>query len=282
MEKRVLTFEEYKSEKINEGMLDSIVNFFKGIFDLFKNEKVKKSAKHQAKRFSDIEDDDDVSDDEIESMIDAKRVRKTASNMNSEIENAIKVEAKSSTDEKVLLANLSGWLGMIIAQCESIRMPIIQKIVKDPILSKKFTFVPSQWIGKTQMWYKQKECVLDKTLADSILKTVTVPNKERKNAILNLSKLFIKTANTTDKTELANGLSAMIIAVNKLVINIIEKTPDKKLKEVIAEDIKTVRAKAPKKTKKKETENVSSADDENSSSGKRSERRLKAKSTVLN
>ena len=63
------------SEDINEGFLDAIVRFFKGMFDLFNDKEVKKDAEESQKYFDEIENDEELTDEEIEEEVDPKRVR---------------------------------------------------------------------------------------------------------------------------------------------------------------------------------------------------------------
>ena len=317
MEKRVLNFSEYRSEKsqgtlteyrseksqgaLNEGIVDSIMNFFKGIFDLFSDKKVKEAAENQSKRFKEIEDDDDIEDDEVEDEIDAKRTRKTNDNMYSSIKERIKINVKDGVkSSKMLNDELASWFGMIIVQQESLRMPIIEKMLKDPELSKKFVWVPLKWSTpgskvSIKTWYSSKECIVDKTVANAILTAAKATQKDKKAAITKLANIYLnnlvqkgtpeeKAKNTTlfkknDPAYLSNLLNGCASMANNVLIimnQIVSKTPDDKLKEIIAKDIIDVRTRRKKESPKKDEKkkDTSHPDDEEAGSD-RTGRRLK-------
>ena len=165
-------------------------------------------------------------------------------------------------------------------------MPIIDKMLKDPETSKRFVYVPTKWRANIKDWYKQKECVLDKAIAQAILKTVQAPQKDKKTAIEKLASLYVaqsikpedkaKSNDSKFLNDILNGYSTMINGIVNTMTVIIDKTPDDKLQEVIAKDIVKVRATkksaSPKKSEKKK--DTSHPDDENAGA-ERSGRRIK-------
>jgi len=137
---KVLKFSEYGKEKENSqpeelneigGFLDAIVRFFKGMFDLFNDKKVKKEAEESNKYFMEIENDDEISDEELEEEIDVKRVRKVSETMNKNIKTRVETdEEKGIRTSKDLAASLTSWLGMLFVYEESLNMPIVVKMTK--------------------------------------------------------------------------------------------------------------------------------------------------------
>ena len=100
MEKSILSYEEYiaikrlneSSDDINEGFLDAILRFFKGIFDLFNNKKLKDDAEEMSTTFREIQENEDISDDEIPDHIDTEETRKTFTRCNVYIVEKIDVD----------------------------------------------------------------------------------------------------------------------------------------------------------------------------------------------
>jgi len=262
--------DEYSSEKrnekptntvqedlqINEGFLDAIVRFFKGIFDLFNDKEVKKEAQDSQKYFSELENDKNISDEDLEEEIDVKRVRRSSEKM------AVTVKKRIETDEekgirtgKNLKESLASWIGMILVQEESVRMPLISKMIQNPELAKRFTWVPEKYSTENMKdWFKDKDCVLDKSIETTIKGLVNAPSDKRKNAVMKFAENYItyvvkktgeeeKFKSQEEKTldMIHLGFAKMANNVINGMTSIIKNTQDDKLAEVIADEIITAR-----------------------------------------
>jgi hypothetical protein len=271
--KTVENQEELKEENLNEGFLDAIVRFFKGIFDLFNDKEVKKEAETSQKYFSEIENDDEISDDEVEEEIDAQRVRRSSDKLNITIKKRIETdEEKGIRTSKNLVESLSSWLGMILVQEEAVRMPLLSKMLENPELTKRFTWVPENYTeANMKDWFKDKDCVLDKSILTALKGLATAPSDKRKNAIIKFAENYVtyvakKTGKEEGlKTKDKETLDAIHVGFAKMAMNIlagmtaiIKNTKDDKLTEVIADEIITARK---RRGSKKPGENPNKVED---------------------
>lgn len=278
-------FEEAKtmiSEDINEGFLDAIVRFFKGMFDLFNDKEVKKDAEESQKYFSEIENNEDLTDEEVEEEIDAKRVRKISTNMNKHIVKRVETdEEKGIRTSKNLVESFTGWLSMLFVYEDSLHMPILEKMTKNPELAKRFTWVPKKWsLGgeiDTKDWYKQKECKPDPKILNTIAAISKMEGKEKESMTKKFAESFIKYVVESDEQngskfkeqdkeyldDLHAGLATMAASIASAMEGVLKNTPDDKLTEVIATEIITKRKrKGSKKPADKKAEEKPKAGEE--------------------
>lgn len=267
--------QEMLPENLNEGFLDAIVRFFKGMFDLFNDKDVKKDAEESEKYFSEIESDDEISDEELEEEIDPKRVRKISVSMNTHIVKRVETdEEKGIKTSKNLVEAFTGWLSMLFVYEDSLRMPILEKMTKNPELAKRFTWVPKKWSfagdTDTKDWYKQKECKPDPKILNTIAAISKMQGKEKESMTKKFAESFIKYVVESDEqngskykeqdaeylADLHAGLATMAASISSAMQGVLKNTPDDKLTEVIATEIITKRkSKGSKKPVKKADEN---------------------------
>jgi hypothetical protein len=280
--KRPANNESTNPEEVNEGFLDSLLRFFKGLFDLISDKKVKKESEAISNDLNKIIDDENVADDEIEEELDVKRVRRSADAISAASKQRIQVdEEKGIKTLKGLTDSLASWWGMIIVQQESTRIPMLQKMMKNPDTAKRFTWVPEKWSNPNatepvKNWYKTKECVADKNVLQQILKAVESPMDKQKEAIMNLSKFmienFMKTSgsaegmkknNAEDIMNAYRGFAAMCTSIIETMMTIVKNTADDKLAEVVADEMvqERTRRKKTAKPEDKKPENVAKPED---------------------
>ena len=265
---KVLKFSEYGKEKENSqpeelneigGFLDAIVRFFKGMFDLFNDKKVKKEAEESNKNFMEIENDDEISDEELEEEIDVKRVRKVSETMNKNIKTRVETdEEKGIRTSKDLAASLASWLGMLFVYEESLNMPIVVKMTKNPELAKRFTVPAHEYaVGDLPLndWYKQKECKPDPKVLKAFENVSKLEPDKKKDQVKQLAESLIqyvvkskeenvKRFKAQEKEyldELHAGLAAMAKGLIEAMYSVIKNTQDAKVSEVIATEIITKR-----------------------------------------
>ena len=265
-----------ENEEVNEGILDSILRFFKGLFELFDDKYVKKDAEESQKYFADIQNDEEISDENLADEIDAKKVRNFSDSMNTSIKKRIKKDEDDGTkSHKDIEKSFMSWLGMIVVYEESLQMPLFEKMTKNPELAKRFTWVPPKWSkGSKPMkdWYKQKQCTPDPKILEFFAQLSTMDPKEKKSKIEKFVPVFIekealynpeslksyKDDNQEELDRVYAGLSAMAIGVQEAMWSVIKNTQDEKLSEVIAKEIikkrKTKAKTAPKKPEEKKSE----------------------------
>lgn len=304
MEKRILSYSEYTVKRkgvtestaesgsaLNEGFLDAIVRFFKGMLDLFNNKELKKETTESEKYWKEFDDEEKYSDDEVQEEIDTKRVRKSSEKTSSTIVNQIDVDTETGirTTED-LVKKLSGWIAQIVIwQSEINKMPIIAKLLKNAEASKRFVWVPSdfrQGKGKSakKEWFSDKKCVLEKQVAAEWLKIsetkddkaikefakklVQYVAKGRENG---LSKLKENQPDFLD--DMFEGFSAMAKGVMEAAKSVVKNTPDDKMAEIIADEIIQTRSRRKKESPaapKKEEKPTEKEEEEDSTASERS------------
>lgn len=248
-------FEEAKemmSEDLNEGFLDSILKFFKGIFDLFNDKEVKKEAEESQKYFSEIEDDDEISDEDLEDAVDTKVIRKSSEKFTKSIQKRVETdEEKGIRTSKDLVTTFSSWLGMLLVYEESIRMPLVEKMTKNPELAKRFTWVPPKWTTDLKGWYKEKDCKPDPKILKALADISKIEPSKKKEQVKKFAESFINYVVSQDERngskykaqdkeyldELHSGLAAMCNGIVEAMQGIIKNTQDAKLSEVIATEM---------------------------------------------
>ncbi len=278
---------------LNEGFLDAVLRFFKGIFDLFNDKEVKKEAQESQKYFSDLENDDNLTDEELEDEIDPKFIRNTSVRFSKSIRKRVETDdEKGIRTSKDLVKSFSSWLGMILVYEESIRMPLIEKMTKNPELAKRFTWVPSKWSegyyradNDIKDWYKQSECKPDPKVLKSLVAITKLKPEEKKSQIIKFSEAFIKLVVDSDERngskfksqdkeyldELHAGLAAMANGIIEAMQGTIKNTQDAKLSEVVAtEMIQNRKKRGSKKVKdKSSTETTSNSEESRKKRGSR-------------
>ena len=280
-------------ENLNEGFLDAIVRFFKGMFDLFNDKDVKKDAEESEKYFSEIENDEEIPDEDLEEEIDPKRVRKISTNMNKHIVKRVETdEEKGIKTSKNLVEAFTGWLSMLFVYEDSLHMPFLEKMTKNPELAKRFTWVPKKWSfagdTDTKEWYKQKECKPDPKILNTIVAISKMEGKEKESMTKKFAESFIKYVVESDKqngskfkeqdaeylADLHAGLATMAASISSAMEGVLKNTPDDKLTEVIATEIVTKRKRkgSKKPTDKKADEKPKADEKENNRSRKGSKK----------
>jgi hypothetical protein len=288
-----------QEDTLNEGFLDAIVRFFKGIFDLFNDKEVKKEAEASQTYFSEIENDEDIPDEDLEEELDIQRVRKTSDKLSVTIKKRIETdEEKGIRTSKNLVESLASWIGMILVQEEAVRMPLLSKMLENPELTKRFTWVPEKYTeANMKEWFSDKDCVLDKSIVTALKGLATAPSDKRKDAIIKFAENYVtyiakKTGKeeglkTKDKETLDSihlGFAKMASNILSGINTIIKNTKDDKLSEVIAGEIITARkrkgSKKPgQKPEEKKPEDKSGKEDDSTTAG-RSRKGTKKTSTT--
>ena len=262
-----------ENENLNEGFLDAVLRFFKGIFDLFNDKEVKKEAEESQKYFSDIENDDDLSDEELEDEVDPKFIRKTSDKFSKSIRKRVETDdEKGIRTSKDLVKAFSSWLGMILVYEESLRMPLIEKMTKNPELAKRFTWVPPKWSSgyyradnDLKDWYKQSECEADQKVLKSLVSISKLKPEEKKAQVIKFAEAFIKMVVDSDERNgskfksqdkeyldvLHAGLAAMATGIIEAMQGTIRNTQDAKISEVVANEMIQNRKRRGKKAKDK-------------------------------
>lgn len=263
--------ESLNDDNLNEGFLDAILRFFKGIFDLFNDKTVKKEVEDSSEYFNGIVNDENISDDELIEEIDVKRVRKTSKRIVIAIKKRIDIdeEEKVELTSKIAMKKISGWFAMIIAYKTALKAPFMKKMLNNPDLAKKFTWVPRKFTvsdSSVKLWYKDKDCIFDDSvIKPELVKLLDTPSDQMEKAIQTFtSKYFMFIVKKQENGEkllrdndhdfleiIIHGFAAMCDSVTKTMESIIENSTDDKLAEVIAEEIITERKRKGSKGKKK-------------------------------
>jgi hypothetical protein len=274
-----------QEDTLNEGFLDAIVRFFKGIFDLFNDKEVKKEAEASQTYFSEIENDEDIPDEDLEEELDIQRVRKTSDKLSVTIKKRIETdEEKGIRTSKNLVESLASWIGMILVQEEAVRMPLLSKMLENPELTKRFTWVPEKYTeANMKEWFSDKDCVLDKSIVTALKGLATAPSDKRKDAIIKFAENYVtyiakKTGKeeglkTKDKETLDSihlGFAKMASNILSGINTIIKNTKDDKLSEVIAGEIITARKRkgSKKPGQKPEEKKPEDKEDDSTTSGR--------------
>jgi hypothetical protein len=252
--KKVLSFNEYKSSRaeVNEGFLGSVLNFFKGLFELISDRKVKKESQDISSYFQKFKEDD-MTPEEMEEEIDIKRVRKSGSNMADSIKDRVEVDGeKGVSTNQGLMKSFSSWVAMLISQQESLKLDFFQKMLENPELQKRFVFVPADFREDVTKWYKNSDCKLDPRVKKAWLKLAETPANQLQSAVQEFCKNFIgfvaensyenglRRLKNNDKEfidDVYGGLAAMsngIVAGMQLMM---KNTPDDKIAIMITAKI---------------------------------------------
>lgn len=266
MEKRILRYDEYR--ELNEGLLDSVMKFFKGIFDLFGDRKVKKESEEISNYFKRMSEDDTLSDDELEDDIDTKRVRRSNEKFTEYIVDRVEVDAeKAIMTNKGLMKAFSSWMAMIVAQQESLKLNFIQKMLANNALQKRFTFVPADHREDLEKWYKDPKCMLDPKVKTALMKVVNSEPSDRQRAIEEFAKNFVGYVaeknyekglsklknNEKDLIEdVYAGLAAMTLGITRGMKTMVKNTPDDKIAEMISTELIEERSRRKSKDKTEE------------------------------
>jgi phosphoribosylformimino-5-aminoimidazole carboxamide ribonucleotide (ProFAR) isomerase len=318
VEKRILSYSDYVARKkgvtesstqegkaLNEGFLDAIVRFFKGMLDLFNNKELKKETSDSANYWKDIEDNDNISDEEISDEIDSKRVRKSSEKASKTIVNQIDVDTETGirTTED-LRKKLASWIAQMVTWEDQInKMPILKKLLSNTEASKRFVWVPSDFRqGKDKPakkeWFSQKNCVLEKQVAAEWLKVAETKDEK---VIKEFAKKFIdyvakgrenglkklKENQPDFLDDMFAGLAAMCRGIMISASSVVKNTPDDKMNEIIADEIiqsrkrKAIKSKpAYVKPAEKEAEEGEEEDETSSSRSRKSGKETKKEATA--
>lgn len=277
MEKIIMTRKEFleniknnenNENNINEGFFSAILNFFKKLFDLFNDKKVKKSSEEISKYYEDIIFNKKIKNlKDIIEELDIKKIRKVTYEISRAVNERINVDIEQTEKSKLTFKDIqklySSWLAMLIAQQESCKLPIIERMIKNNNLSKRFSWVPKKFRKNPKEFYKEKESELNKNVAAGLLKVSNSPKKDLKNNINNFSIAYLQQiSKQNNKSEqlknndnewlhdLLQGLSVSMTQTINSVSLLLKNTPDDKLKKVISEEI--MKEKKKQKDDKKE------------------------------
>jgi hypothetical protein len=160
-------------------------------------------------------------------------------------------EEKGIRTSKDLVTTFSSWLGMLLVYEESIRMPLVEKMTKNPELAKRFTWVPRKWTTDLKGWYKEKDCKPDSKILKAIADISKIEPAKKKEQVKKFSESFINYVVSQDERngskykaqdkeyldELHLGLAAMCNGIVEAMQGIIKNTQDAKLSEVIATEM---------------------------------------------
>jgi len=249
--------EEIKESSLNENFLTNILNFFKGLFDLFNNKELKKEAEKTTAYMKEIENDDEISNNEIREELDSKIIRRSFVDSNKYISKQIQVDKeKGIRVSNDLTKKLASWIGQLITIQDMTKVDMLQKMLKNTETSKRFTWVPNEYREKPQDWYKDSKCVLDKSIREAFIKVLETEPQKQETVILDFSKRYIefvakyrenglkklKENNPDFLDDMFLGFSQM---ANSLVVSMgsmMKNTTDDKLVEIVADKIITNRA----------------------------------------
>lgn len=292
MKNPVLSYKEFTDQKrltesknntgtpLNESFLDAVLRFFRGIFDLFGNKKLKRNYEDTRVYYKKIEYDKNLSNDEIVEELDTKKIRTSFNKATKMIGDGIEMDKEKGIRVAAdLQKHLASWIAQIIALNEAMYLGIIQKMLTNSETIKKFTWVPVKYMGNSKEWYKQKECVLDKKIKESLLKILAAPQEKQENLIKDFCKRYteyaamqvnkdngIKLLKANDKDildDIHDGFVTMCINLNSAMNALIKNTNDDKLAEKVGEEIVKAREKRiGKESKKPESKDPNKTDTE--------------------
>jgi O6-methylguanine-DNA--protein-cysteine methyltransferase len=291
VEKRILRYDEYRSGNLNEGLLDSVMRFFKGIFDLFGDRKVKKESEEISNYFKKMSDDDTLSDDELEDDIDTKRVRRSNEKFTEYIVDRVEVDTeKAIMTNKGLMKSFSSWIAMIVAQQESLKLDFIQKMLANNALQKRFTFVPDEHREDLEKWYKDPKCILDPKVKTALLKVANAEPAMRQKAIEEFAKNFVgyvaeknyekglTKLKSNDKEfiqDVYSGLAAMTLGITRGMKTMVKNTPDDKIANMVSSTLIEERSRKKSKDKKEEPSAEEETNDELAGRARKSKKNSK-------
>ena len=286
MKNPVLSYKEFTDQKrltenknnignpLNESFLDAVLRFFKGIFDLFSNKKLKKNYEDMRVYYKRLQYDKDIDNDELRDELSAKKIRKSFFDAIKTISNGIEIDKEKGIRITAdLQKHLASWVAQLIALNESHNLGIIQKMLTNKETVKKFTWVPTKYRENPKEWYKQKECLLDKKIKDSLFKILAAPQEKQENLIKDFCKRYVeyvalqhdnmsgydpgdgaKLLKANDKDlldDIHSGFYVMIMNVKDTMNNIIKNSQDDKIIEQVETQIIKDREIQDKKDKKK-------------------------------
>jgi hypothetical protein len=249
--------EEIKESSLNENFLTNILNFFKGLFDLFNNKELKKEAEKTTSYIKEIENDDEIPDDEIGEELDSKRIRRSFVDSNKYISKQFQVDKeKGIRVSNELTKKLASWIGQLVTVQGMTKIDMLQKMLKNTETSKRFTWVPNEYREKPLDWYKDKKCVLDKSIREALLAVLEAEPSKQEKMILDFSKRYIefvakyrenglkklKENNPVFLDDMFIGFSQMANSLVSSMGSMMKNTTDDKLVEIVADKIITNRA----------------------------------------
>lgn len=282
MKKSVISYDEYiRHKKISEALssqieeealnesdfLTSILNFFKGIFDLFNNKDLKKEAQKATSYLKDVENDDTISTKGIAEELDAKRLREYFNNSTKFVSKQIEVDKeKGIRVSNELIKKLASWFGQIITVQDMSKIDMLQKMLKNTETSKRFTWVPNEYRDKPLDWYKDKKCILDKSIRDALAKILETKPEEQEKLILDFSKRYVefvakyrenglkklKENNPDFLDDVFLGFSQMVNSIVASMNSMMKNTSDDKVVEIVSDKIIVNRNKRDPKNDRKE------------------------------
>jgi hypothetical protein len=259
--------EEINESSLNENFLTNILNFFKGLFDLFNNKKLKKEAEETTSYLKDIENDDELSDKEIVEELDSKRIRRSFVNSNSYISKQFQIDKeKGIRVSNELTKKLAGWIGQLVTVQGMTKIDMLQKMLKNTETNKRFTWVPNEYRDKPLDWYKDKNCVLDKSIREALIKVLETEPSKQEQMILDFSKRYIefvakyqenglkklKENNPDFLDDMFSGFSQMADSLVSAMSLMMKNTSDDKMTELIADKLISNRSKRKPKVDKAE------------------------------
>jgi hypothetical protein len=266
VKKPVISYDEYIKQKkisealtaqieeaaLNENFLTSLLNFFKGLFDLFSNKEVKDEVEECTETLKAVENDEDTPDDQVGEEIDGKRVRNHFSKATKAISKQIEVDKeKGIRVSNELIKKLASWYAQQIAVQDMTKIEMFQKMLNNTEGSKRLTWIPNEYRQKPTDWYKDSKCVLDKSIKEAFSKVLEASPEKQENLILDFSKRYVEfvakyrdnglkklKANDPDfLDDMFLGFAQMANNITIFIQNMMKNTPDEKVEEIIAEKI---------------------------------------------
>lgn len=286
MKNPVLSYKEFTDQKrltenknnigtpLNESFLDAVLRFFRGIFDLFGNKKLKKNYEDMRVYYKRIQYDKDIDNEELADELDSKKIRRSFNDASKMIGNGIEIDKEKGIRVTADLQKyLASWIAQLIGLNESVYVGILQKMLNNKETVKKFTWVPAKYRENSKEWYKQKECVLDKKIKEALLKILDAPQDKQENLIKTFVKHYIehiaismdkesgydpgdgaKLLKANDKDfldQVFNGFSLMCESIRVTMNSMVKNTNDEKIAEIAGKKIESDRIEQDKKDKKK-------------------------------
>jgi hypothetical protein len=249
--------EEIKESSLNENFLTNILNFFKGLFDLFNNKELKKEAEETTAYIKRIENNDEIPDSEVPEELDGKKLKRSFTNSNKYISKQIEVDKeKGIRVSNELIKKLASWIGQLVTVQGMTKTDMLQKMLRNTETSKRFTWVPTEYRENPLKWYKDKDCKLEKSIREALLVVLEAEPQKQEKMILDFAKRYIefvaktrenglKKLKENDPDFLDDIFLGFVQMTNSIVTSMsfmMKNTDDDKLVEIVADKIISNRA----------------------------------------
>lgn len=269
MNKSILSYDQFKKQRFSESNLHEnelneeniftrFFNFLKGIFNLFTDKDIKKDSedlvsyiRNSSKTFDDIE--------EIERELNPKKLRKYSSKLIEDIQKRINLDYEeaqkiSSITSREVHKIYTGWLAMLVTYQTSIKLPVIQMMVKNMNLGKRFKWVPYHDREKIEKGNAKKffdsTTALDTKIENSLVRLSKTPIEKMDSAIKQFATGYMKHVSENAKklellknndkkwlNNLLSGFHESFVSVMSTVDSLVKNTPDDQLSKLIAKKL---------------------------------------------